>query len=162
MTSAPGAAEVLAVLRERGQTLATAESLTGGLIGQQLTSVPGASSVYVGGVISYATRLKAVLAGVDQSTLDEVGPVASLTARQMALGVAHRCGADWGVSATGVAGPDPQDGHPVGQVFVGVGRTGSSRSWVAELTLSGSREEIRQGAFEGALRLLADVLGMNA
>ncbi len=121
------AALVLAELDRRGQTLATAESLTGGLLGATLTAVPGASRSYLGGVISYATRLKSELAGVDEATLADVGPVASRTAEEMAVGVARRCRADWGIATTGVAGPDPQDGHPVGQVFVAVAQPAESQ-----------------------------------
>lgn len=155
------AARALDLLKARGQTLATAESLTGGLIGHLLTSVPGASEAYVGGAITYATRLKATLAGVAEETLARVGPVSALTAAEMADGVALSCSADWGLSATGVAGPDEQDGHPVGQVFVAVACPGSSSACVEELALSGTRAEIRTSAAEGALRLLARVLGMN-
>jgi len=157
----PAAVQVLTLLEGRRQTLATAESLTGGLVGALLTSVPGASAAYVGGVITYATRLKATLAGVDPHTLEELGPVAALTAEQMALGVATRCGADWGLSATGVAGPEMQDGHPVGQVFVGLAQPASGYRRVEELALSGTRREVRDAAAERALVLLAEVLGMN-
>jgi len=152
---------VLASLVQRRETLATAESLTGGLVGELLTAVPGASKAYLGGVISYATRLKATLAGVPQQTLDQLGPVAALTAEQMARGVAARCGADWGLSTTGVAGPEMQDGHPVGQVFVGVAQPATGYHRVVELTLSGTREDIRHAAASGALELLVDVLGMR-
>jgi len=151
---------VLDVLASRGQTLATAESLTGGLLGQLLTGVPGASAAYVGGVISYATRLKTTLAGVEPATLDQHGPVAAVTALQMAAGVATRCGADWGVATTGVAGPTEQDGHPVGQVFVAVAEPGRHRSQVKELRLHGTREEIRRQAAEQAVGLLDAALGM--
>ena len=114
------AAVVVAALRQRSQTLATAESLTGGLVGATLTDVPGASAVYRGGLIMYATELKAELAGVSAQTLAADGPVAASTAAQLARGAATVCGADWGLATTGVAGPEPQDGHPVGQVFVAV------------------------------------------
>jgi nicotinamide-nucleotide amidase len=156
------AARVLAELGTRKQTLATAESLTGGLIGAVLTGVPGASSVYLGGVISYATRLKATLAGVDAATLSELGPVAARTAAEMAVGVAGRCAADWGLAVTGVAGPDPQNGHPVGQVFIAaVGRSGSPAQ-VRELFLDGDRGAIRQQCTEQAFRLvLALVTGAD-
>ena len=117
------AARVLAELRRRHETVATAESLTGGMLGTLLTAVPGASASYVGGVISYATRLKQTLVGVDAKILATPGPVASATAAAMATGVADRCQADWGVATTGVAGPDPQDGHPVGDPG-GRGRSG--------------------------------------
>ena len=98
------AASILAELRRRGQTLASAESLTGGMVGALLTDIPGASANYLGGVISYATPLKATLAGVDRTTLAELGPVAERTAAEMARGVAERCNADWGLATTGVAG----------------------------------------------------------
>ena len=111
------AASVLAELVRRGETLASAESLTGGMVGQLLTDVPGASASYLGGVISYATDLKATLAGVNVATLDQLGPVSERTAAEMARGVARRCNADWGIATTGVAGPEAQDGHPVGQAI---------------------------------------------
>ena len=152
------AVAVLAELRRAGATLATAESLTGGLIGQLLTSVPGASAAYVGGVISYATRLKATLAAVPQATLDALGPVAAPTAAAMAAGVAERCGADWGLAVTGVAGPEPQDGHPVGQVFVGLAGPQPGSAAVHELRLSGDRAAIRSQTAVTALALLAEAL----
>ena len=120
------AASILAELRRRGQTLASAESLTGGMVGALLTDIPGASANYLGGVISYATPLKATLAGVDRTTLAELGPVAERTAAEMARGVAERCNADWGLATTGVAGPEPQNGHHVGQVFVAVSHPATS------------------------------------
>jgi nicotinamide-nucleotide amidase len=151
----PVAEQVIAALRARGETVATAESLTGGLIGKLLTDVAGASQSYLGGVISYATRLKAELVGVDPAVLAEQGPVADATARQMAAGVARRCAATWGLAVTGVAGPDPQDGHPVGQVFVAAARAGDPTGiWVEELALRGDRAKIRLDAAQHALGLL--------
>jgi nicotinamide-nucleotide amidase len=149
----PAATEVIAALRERGLTLATAESLTGGLIGSLLTEVPGASDVYRGGVITYATELKASLGGVREATLDAVGPVAAQTAVELAVGAALTCGADWGLAVTGVAGPDAQDGHPVGQVFVAVAGPGREPS-VEEFSFAGSRAEIRTQTAERALAAL--------
>lgn len=154
------AARVLTALSERRQTLATAESLTGGMIGSLLTAVPGASAVYRGGLITYATDLKSALAGVEERTLAQRGPVAAATAQEMAVGVADRCAADWGISVTGVAGPERQDGHPVGQVFVGLVERPSGFVRVEELSLSGSRSEIRLAAAEEALALLERALGM--
>ncbi|SDS31904.1 competence/damage-inducible protein cinA [Friedmanniella luteola] len=157
----PAAAAALAALAEHGATLATAESLTGGLIGALLTSVPGASAGYVGGVISYATRLKHTLVGVPSTTLDELGPVAAPTARAMAAGVAARCDADWGLAVTGVAGPEPQDGHPVGQVFVGLARPSTGWTKVEELRLSGDRAAIRRLTAQAALTLLTAAVRNN-
>ena len=155
------AANVLAELNRRGETLASAESLTGGMVGQLLTDVPGASTSYLGGVISYATRLKATLAGVDAATLSDLGPVAGRTAAEMARGVAQRCDADWGVSTTGVAGPEAQDIHPVGQVFVAVSNQAGDLLRVKELSLQGERAAIRQQAAGAALALLSDALGLS-
>jgi nicotinamide-nucleotide amidase len=156
------AAGILAELDRRRETLATAESLTGGMVAQLLTDVPGASASYLGGVISYDTRLKATLAGVDAATLAELGPVAEQTAAEMARGVAQRCDADWGVSTTGVAGPDAQDSHPVGQVYVAVSHEASDVLRVKELLLQGERAAIRQQAAMAALALLADSLGLQS
>jgi nicotinamide-nucleotide amidase len=156
------AARVLAQLDRRGETLATAESLTGGVLAQLLTDVPGASASYLGGVISYATRLKETLAGVDAATLVAHGPVAERTAAEMAQGVARRCDADWGLSTTGVAGPETQDGHPVGQVYVAISHRASDVLQVKELSLKGDRTAIRQQAAIAALALLADALGSKS
>ena len=162
MSAAPDAAaaarQVLAALARRTETLATAESLTGGLVGELITDVPGASVSYLGGVVSYATRLKATLAGVSPETLTALGPVAERTAAEMAAGIAARCAATWGLSTTGVAGPDQQDGHPVGQVFVAVHGPGG-RSVVRELRLAGDRSQIRRSSAAYALALLAEQLG---
>ncbi len=164
MTGAPTgspartAQQVIAVLSHRGETVATAESLTGGMLGALITAVPGASACYVGGVISYATRLKSELAGVPPRLLATHGPVAAETAVAMAAGVTVRCSATWGLATTGVAGPDAQDGHPVGQVFVAVAGPSGFTPQVRELRVSGDRAAVRTAAAEGALRLLAEVL----
>jgi nicotinamide-nucleotide amidase len=155
------AASVLDELGRRNETLASAESLTGGMVGQLLTDVPGASASYLGGVISYATHLKTTLAGVNAATLAELGPVAERTAVEMARGVAKRCNADWGLATTGVAGPEAQAGHPVGQVFVAVSHQAEGVTRVKELSLQGERTVIRQQAAVAALTLLADALGLH-
>jgi PncC family amidohydrolase len=149
---------VVRQLRARAETVATAESLTGGLLGVLLTTVPGASDSYVGGVISYATRLKATLAGVDPDTLRALGPVAERTAQEMASGVCRICQADWGLATTGVAGPDPQDGHPVGEVYVAVAHPASGLLRAEALSLSGDRATICSAAAEHAVGLLAKAL----
>lgn len=136
------------------QTVATAESLTAGLLAATIAGVPGASIVLRGGLIVYATDLKAGLAGVAEVTLAVDGPVAASTAAELATGAAARCGADWGVGLTGVAGPDPQDGKPVGTVFLGVAGPDGVR--VRELVLPGGRWEIRRAAVAAAV---SDLLG---
>lgn len=159
------AAIVVTTLRERSQTIATAESLTGGLVGAALTDVAGASVVYRGGLIPYATDLKAELAGVSAQVLSTDGPVAASTAAQLAHGAARVCRANWGLATTGVAGPQPQDGHPVGQVFVAVAgpiepqsSDGESAVKVRELTLSGNRATIRRRTVAAVLELLLESL----
>jgi nicotinamide-nucleotide amidase len=155
------AAQVLEMLVVRGETLAVAESLTGGLVAAELTSVPGASRVFRGSVTSYATELKRDILGVDGDLLAARGAVDPGVAAQMASGVRRVLGADWGIATTGVAGPDAQDGQPVGTVFVAVsGPDGSDN--VASLRLNGDRAEIRRESVRSVLRLLAGELGRNA
>ncbi|WP_084168222.1 CinA family protein [Corynebacterium atypicum] len=111
---------VIEELCERGETLGLCESLTAGLACATLASVPGASAVLRGGLVTYATDLKQSLALVDAAVLAQFGPVAAETARQMARGASRQLGCDWAVSLTGVAGPSKQDGHPVGEVWLGL------------------------------------------
>ena len=154
------AAEVLQALRGRGLTLATAESLTGGLVGGALTAVAGSSDVYRGGVVCYATDLKASLVGVPADLLAAHGPVAPETAAALASGAARVCGADVGAATTGVAGPSPQDGHPVGEVYVAVDVPGVG-SRVRPLHLAGTRDEIRTQTVAAVLALLAETLATS-
>lgn len=109
---------ITVVLALQGRSLATAESITGGQIGSTITSIPGASQVFRGGVIAYATDLKSSLLGVSSSVLDDGGAVQSQVALEMATGVAVKLDADFGLAVTGVAGPASQDGHLPGTVFV--------------------------------------------
>ena len=111
---------LVAELARRKETVALCESLTGGLASAMLVDVPGASAVFNGALVTYATPMKHRLAGVPCEVLESVGPVSRECAREMALGVRERCVASWGLSMTGVAGPDSQDGHPVGEVWIGV------------------------------------------
>ncbi|MFF0074467.1 CinA family protein [Streptomyces sp. NPDC005494] len=156
-----GAAEVLRRLQERGETLAVAESLTGGLVAAELTSVAGASRSFRGSVTAYATSLKRDVLGVDGALLAERGAVDPDVAGAMAAGVRRVLGADWGVSTTGVAGPDAQDGKPVGTVFVAVSGPGGVQN-VAELRLNGGRADIRKKSVRSLLELLSGELGENA
>jgi nicotinamide-nucleotide amidase len=151
------AASVHEMLLSRRETVATAESVTAGLIGGALTSVPGASSTYRGGLVVYATDLKASLAGVSLALLEERGAVDPDVAAALATGVRDRLAATWGLSITGVAGPDEQDGKPVGTVYVGLAGPDTGPR-VTSAALTGSREAIRSGAVEVALRFLRDSL----
>lgn len=107
-------------LTRRGESVALCESLTGGFASSLLVDVPGASAVFKGALVTYATELKCSLAGVSESVLSSHGPVSPECACEMAAGARYACAADWGLSLTGVAGPDPQDGHPVGEVWIGI------------------------------------------
>ncbi|RZU32633.1 CinA family protein [Blastococcus saxobsidens] len=139
-------------LLDRGQTVAAAESLTAGLLCATLASVPGASATLRGGVVVYATDLKAALAGVPEDLLAAHGPVAAETAQALAEGVRVRCGATWGVGLTGVAGPDPVDGHPPGRVYLGV--SDGTRTDVVELALLGDRNTVRASSVVAAIEAL--------
>jgi nicotinamide-nucleotide amidase len=146
------AASVIAGLVGSSLTLATAESLTGGGVGALLTSVPGASAVYAGGVIAYSGAAKATLLAVPPELVAEHGVVSAPCALAMAAGARVALGADLGVSTTGVAGPDPQEGKPVGLVYVAVAdATGRE---VRELRLSGDRASIRAATTLAALTLV--------
>jgi nicotinamide-nucleotide amidase len=157
MTAAGRRAEDLAhavieLLIARGETIATAESLTGGLVAAALTSVPGSSAAVRGGIVSYATDVKADLLGVPADLLERHGAVHGAVAEAMAQGARERLGATTGVATTGVAGPDPAEGKPVGMVFVAVAGPGGLAS--RQLALTGDREAIRAATVESVLGLL--------
>ncbi|GHB71868.1 competence damage-inducible protein A [Streptomyces cirratus] len=153
------AGTVLALLAQSDQTLAVAESLTGGLVAAELTAVPGASKSFRGSVTAYATGLKHRLLGVDAELLAAEGAVNAQVAQEMAVGVRRALGASWGIATTGVAGPDPQDGQPVGTVFVAV--AGPEGRKTARLRLNGSRTEIRRESARTVLELLSSELREN-
>ncbi|HKG50527.1 MAG TPA: CinA family protein [Actinomycetales bacterium] len=144
------------VLGAAGRTVASAESLTGGLLGAALTSVPGSSKVYRGGVVAYATDLKQRLLGVDAELLARVGAVDPDVARGMAEGVRDRLGADYGVATTGVAGPEPQDGQPPGTVWLGL--AGPAGSWAVDVSCAGTRSDVRLTTTATALSRLVAVV----
>jgi nicotinamide-nucleotide amidase len=151
------AAVVLQRLRDRRQTIAVAESCTGGLLGARLTAVPGASDVVLGGVIAYANAVKETHLGVRQETLRQHGAVSQETAREMASGVRRRFGSAVGVSITGVAGPGggtPE--KPVGTVCCAVDFAGAMSS--ARVSVTGDREEIRRRSAQLALNMVRRAL----
>jgi nicotinamide-nucleotide amidase len=154
--SSSEAREIIELLTARGQTVALAESLTGGLVTAALTSVPGASLVVRGGIVAYATDLKAVLLCVPSDLLARHGPVDPCVAAAMAAGVRARLGATYGVSTTGVAGPGPADGKPQGTVFIAV--EGPSGPAGSGLELPGDRQQVRIETVRRALSLLVSAL----
>lgn len=152
------AAEVVRRLAERGETLAVAESVTGGLLAAAVVAVPGASAVFRGGLVVYATDLKASLAGVPAEVLAARGPVDREVAQALAEGARDRCRADWGLATTGVAGPEPQGGVPVGTVYLACAGPGRPTE-VRVRRLAGDRAEVRAGAVTAALALLRSAVG---
>ena len=150
------AVEVLNRLRDRNETVGTAESLTGGLVCATLVDAPGASEVVRGAVVAYAADVKSQILGVDDQQIAANGTVDAEVARQMAEGARLRLGSTWGVATTGNAGPDSSEGKPVGTVFIAVAGPGASS--VRELALSGRRNEIRQSTTTAALSLLLATL----
>lgn len=148
--------DLLRVLRERGETVATAESLTAGMVCAELTGVSGASEVVRGGLVVYATDLKTRLAGVDEALLAERGPVDPAVAGALATGARERCGSDWGLGLTGVAGPSPQGGAPPGTVHFGFAGPRCVR--VHSALLEGDRHEVRAAAVRTAVEQFARLL----
>lgn len=153
----PSPEALLDALRTTGATLATAESLTGGRLAAAFTAVPGSSTVFRGGVVAYASDLKVALLGVPEAVVAEHGVVSAECARAMAEGVRARLGATYGMATTGVAGPDPQEGKPVGTVHVAV--AGPDGVVAAALELVGDRASIQQRTCTEALSVLSGMLG---
>lgn len=144
------------LLTARDETVASAESLTGGLVAAALTAVPGASAAFRGGVVTYATDLKSAVLGVPDDLLAAHGAVHPEVAAAMAAGVRARLAATFGVATTGVAGPDPADGQPVGTVYIAV--ASGTRQAGSGLSLTGTRAQIRAGTVRAALSLLVSTL----
>ncbi|GHD49977.1 nicotinamide-nucleotide amidohydrolase family protein [Mycetocola manganoxydans] len=170
MTSAGGreadrTAALIRHLTARGLTLGVAESLTGGLLAAELIRPAGASAVVRGGVVAYATEVKASVLGVNRDLLAEHGPVHPQVAEQMAAGVRRVLSvdgreADIGISTTGVAGPDPQAGKQPGTVYLGLSMAGGTRS--IGLTLSGTRDAIRRDTVTSAIDYLLAITGAGS
>ena len=152
----PDATEALALLAAQGATLATVESLTGGRLAAAVTSVPGASASYLGGFVTYATELKESLVGVPHELVERYGVVSAECARAMAAGCRAATGATYALATTGVAGPDSQEGRPVGTVFVGL--AGPSEVTALTMELVGDRHQIQERACREALSALCATL----
>ncbi|MEZ0580116.1 CinA family protein [Nocardioides sp. MH1] len=148
--------DIVARLTEVEETVAAAESITGGRLSARLTDGPGSSKVFLGGVVSYATEVKVKVLGVPQSVIDEHGVISGACAAAMAEGVRELLGSTYGVSTTGVAGPDTQEGQPVGTVFVGV--AGPAGTEVEELSLDGDRTEIQMATVGEAMSALGAMM----
>ncbi|MGH3647837.1 MAG: CinA family protein, partial [Micromonosporaceae bacterium] len=137
---------------------AVAESLTGGALAAAIVEVPGASTVFRGGLVLYAVELKHTLGGVPEELLAARGPVDPDVATALAEGVRARCGASWGLATTGVAGPDAHGGQPPGTVWLGLAGPDGTRA--DRLRLDGDRTAVRAGSVAAALTLLGDAIGV--
>lgn len=144
------------LLEKQEATLATAESLTGGLLAEILTEAPGASKTYVGGVVAYATSLKNDLLQVPESVIETHGVISAECARAMAEGARQVTGATYGLATTGVAGPETQEGAPVGTVHIAVATP--DHTMAEQLQLDGDRAEIREASCAAVLSALAAIL----
>jgi PncC family amidohydrolase len=153
------AARVHELLQARGETVATAESLTGGRLAAALTATPGASRSYLGGVVAYATSVKHDVLGVPESVVERYGVVSAECALAMARGAVSVTGATWGIGTTGVAGPERQGELPPGTVHVGLVGPGVSTALALELV--GHREAIQERTCDEALSALAGMLGRD-
>lgn len=149
--------KLVRLLGERGLTVSAAESCTGGMVAERITSVPGASKVLRFSAVTYCNEAKEKILGVHRETLGAYGAVSAQTAHEMASGVRRILGADLGVSVTGLAGPDGDEGKPVGLVYVG-----ADADWgnlTREYHFSGDRDAVRRQAAEEALCLAAELIG---
>ena len=145
-------------LEDRIQTIATAESCSGGLIAHLLTNVPGSSHYFAGGIVAYSNDAKVRLLGVDAQAIQREGAVSETVARQLAEGARARFGADWGIGVTGIAGPSGGSAEkPVGLVFVAV--ASSTETVVVRNQFSGIRPEIKRQTAEKALSMALEQLG---
>ncbi len=147
---------IVKTLSLRGETISTAESITGGLIGGAITGVPGSSEVFLGGVISYSNQMKKDELGITAADIKKVGVVSEAIAVAMALAIQKRTKSTWAISSTGVAGPGPIDGIPAGTVWIAI--AGPKIAQGIELSIAGKREIVRLGAVESALGAFERIL----
>lgn len=151
--------KIVDILKQRGLTLSTAESCTGGLVAKSITDVSGCSSVFYGGVVSYDNSVKQGVLGVKEETLNTYGAVSYETAREMAQGVRRALNTDIGISTTGIAGPGGgTPAKPVGTVYIGIATSDSVQSIRLNINENFSRNEIRAQACYQLLNLLLEKL----
>ena len=149
------AAEIVDHLRQRGETISTAESLTAGAVSSAIVTISGASDVFVGGVTAYRDEIKVSHLNVAPDLIDKYSVISEEVAIAMAKGAITSFGTTWAIGTTGVAGPNPLDGHPVGVVWVAIE---GPVSQTIELSLSGERESVRNAATSSAIATFARIL----
>lgn len=155
MPSKAHAKSIIEILKSRGETIAVAESLTGGGLGHALTQVPGASSVFIGGVVAYTSDVKVNVLGVKQSTIDQHTVVSEEVAIEMAQGAIEKLGSTWAIATTGIAGPGDYMGIREGTVWIAIC---GPICQTLHLTLDGGRDGVRQGAISSAMGTFARIL----
>lgn len=147
--------DIIRILEGSSETISTAESLTAGGLSRALTSVPGASDVFIGGITAYRTSVKTAELGVSPSLIDSHGVVSQEVAHAMAQGAKQKFGSTWAIATTGVAGPGPSDGVEAGTVWVAI--AGPIEQSI-ELALEGDREAVRSAAVSSAIATFARIL----
>ena len=152
----PQSQYIVETLTKRGEKIAIAESLTGGMLSAALTDVPGTSHIFLGSVIAYSVEIKIRELAVKQATIDRCGVVSEEVAFEMAEGIRSKFGSTWAISTTGVAGPGPSHSIPAGTVWIAI--IGPSHREALALALEGDRAAVRLGAVESALATLARIL----
>ena len=155
MTTSVYATTIIETLKARGETVSVAESLTGGGLGHALTAVPGASEVFIGGIIAYTTEVKVNFLGVPRAIIDEFSVVSEEVAVAMAHGAREKIGTTWAISTTGIAGPGDYMGIREGTVWIAIA---GPINQTLLLTLDGGRDGVRQGAISSAIGNFARIL----
>jgi nicotinamide-nucleotide amidase len=155
MPSKSHATIIIEALKARGETISVAESLTGGGLGHALTQVPGASEVFIGGIISYTSNVKVNFLGVQQSTIDQHTVVSEEVALEMARGAIDKLGSTWAIATTGIAGPGDYMGIREGTVWIAIC---GPICQTLHLTLDSGRDGVRQGAISSAMGTFARIL----
>jgi nicotinamide-nucleotide amidase len=156
MPSKAHAKSIIEILKSRGETVSVAESLTGGGLGHALTQVPGASAVFIGGVVAYTSDVKVNGLGVKQSTIDQHTVVSEEVAIEMAQGAIEKLGSTWAIATTGIAGPGDYMGIREGTVWIAIC---GPICQTLQLTLDSGRDGVRQGAISSAMGTFARILG---
>jgi nicotinamide-nucleotide amidase len=155
MPSKAHAKSIIEILKSRGETVSVAESLTGGGLGHALTQVPGASAVFIGGVVAYTSDVKVNVLGVKQSTIDQHTVVSEEVAIEMAQGAREKLGSTWAIATTGIAGPGDYMGIREGTVWIAIC---GPICQTLQLTLDSGRDGVRQGAISSAMGTFARIL----
>lgn len=156
MPSKAHAKSIIEILKSRGETVSVAESLTGGGLGHALTQIPGASAVFIGGVVAYTSDVKVNVLGVKQSTIDQHTVVSEEVAIEMAQGAIEKLGSTWAIATTGIAGPGDYMGIREGTVWIAIC---GPICQTLHLTLDSGRDGVRQGAISSAMGTFARILG---